>query len=379
MNLTLVIPTFNRPDNLRKLLSVLRHFSFDGEVIVADSSSDDSRQINQQQCARWAATTYVEYSLETPPFQKFAQAIALAQTKYIALLADDDLAFPSGLSQCVSFLEENPRYSAAHGTYLRFDVHGNRMVVPGVEYDAPSIEDDTAFGRLNSLMSNYQALTYSVQRKDCAQAAFESAYIMKGLLWQELTGGSVTAMLGRVKRLDAITHARQGGSTLGYERWHPVEWLIRDASGLFQGFAEYVEAIEKIAGNSHEPIETHDAANAAGLRYLLPFLSHAHLVAFAPEKQGVSQELRLSTAIDRWNDLRSPFPKSIFLKHKCVGDLARAVKRIMLRTHSGGYANSVVGDDGVPILVEFAKSVVLKEDNDTLNYLSEQLALYVVS
>ncbi len=381
MDLTLVIPTYNRHESLVQLLGMLRKLEYGGEILVADSSSNETRDLNRQAASSWGAISYVEYPADIAPFAKFAQAIARAQTEFVMLLADDDVAFPAGLSDCVSFLRANPSYSAAHGHYLSFRIDPHHIHVPNIEYSSPSITETQPFDRLNSLMTNYQAVTYAVQRKDIALTAFEVAAQQNDLLWQELAGNSVTVFEGPVKRIDCFSHARQCGSTVGYRRWHPIEWLVRDAAGLFSGFAAYISAIERLANESRltGPMtadQIRDAANRAGLRYLTPYLAYAQQVSRRSYPDDWSQDQIASAAIDHWNDLHVKFPVSLLLRYPALGAFARKVKHSVLERHVGGYETTVRTENGKLHTVGFGKPAVRAIQNMGGKHEMNQLAQY---
>ena len=363
MDLTLVIPTYNRPDSLVRLLCVLRTFEYSGRILIADSSSDEIKQLNKRRASEWDAISHVEFPSDIAPFRKFSKSMALTETQLVMLLADDDMAFPDGLSECVSFLNANPTYSAAHGIYLNYTISDCGIRVPHIEYDSPSITADDPFDRLNSLLENYQALTYAVQRKECAVKAFENASKLDDILWQELTGGSITALEGPVKRLPIISHARQSGSTIGYRHWHPVEWLVRDAAGLFSGFSQYVRAIQNLAEQnvattnlSSEKIL--DASNAAGLRYLAPYLENTRAVALMSHPADRTGEQKIAAAIDTWNDIHVKFPASLLLRYKPLGKLARVLKHNTLDRFVGSHRETTATLNGDRREIEIGKNVV---------------------
>jgi len=388
MDLTLVIPTYNRPDSLGRLLIVLRTFGYDGQILIADSGSDKTKEENRRSTSAWDAVSYIEYPTNIAPFSKFAAAIALTQTKFVMLLADDDLAFPEGLSECVSFLNANPTYSAAHGHYLSYRMSGDRISIPNIEYSSPSIAANLPFDRLNSLMSNYQALTYAVQRKDTAQKAFEMASQQKDLLWQELAGNSLTVFDGPVKRMECFSHARQCGSTVGYSHWHPIEWLTRDAAGLFSGFAKYIAAIEGMAiGNcltqSMPGDQIRHAANKAGLLYLTPYLAYSSQISQRAYPDDWPQDQKASAAIDHWNDLHVKFPASILLRYPRLGTFARTLKRNILDRYIGNYETSISASNGKMLYVRFGKPAVRAIQNmggkREMNRLAKYFSRYLAS
>lgn len=105
---SIILPTYNRPDYLHKSLSsAVNQIYKNIEILVSDNSSPQNPQpiIDEfadprikffQQCKNVGAFTNV-----IGTFQK-------AQGKYVACLLDDDLWEPQYLSEMVPVLEENP-------------------------------------------------------------------------------------------------------------------------------------------------------------------------------------------------------------------------------------------------------------------------------
>ena len=119
----IIIPTYNRPAYLRRILGYYGDYGRDFNVIVADSSSDDIKAINEETISSTSKTDieYLgDYTPDVNPYTKVADAVNHAGEQYCVLCADDDFVTPDGIRQSVDFLEENPDFAIAHGRYINF-------------------------------------------------------------------------------------------------------------------------------------------------------------------------------------------------------------------------------------------------------------------
>lgn len=88
---SIVIPTFNRSEELRKaLISILRQDFDDYEIIITDNSSNNEsekmiRSLNDKRIHHFKNTTNIGFN------RNLYKGIKLSQGKYIFLLGDDDI------------------------------------------------------------------------------------------------------------------------------------------------------------------------------------------------------------------------------------------------------------------------------------------------
>jgi hypothetical protein len=80
---TLIIPTFNRPQMLSSALAYLQAECAECRILVADSSREGTRKANRTVAARQKLDLdYVEFPVETHPFDKFREAVHMAKTRF---------------------------------------------------------------------------------------------------------------------------------------------------------------------------------------------------------------------------------------------------------------------------------------------------------
>ena len=89
---TLVIPTYNRPKQLRALLAYLGAEKALCRILILDSSKPRLRAANRKSAElAKLKLDYAEFPAETHNFDKFREGVHKVTTQFCALCADDDL------------------------------------------------------------------------------------------------------------------------------------------------------------------------------------------------------------------------------------------------------------------------------------------------
>jgi glycosyltransferase domain-containing protein len=167
---TLVIPTHNRINYLKRILDYYEHSSL--KIIIADSSKEPFPYA--------IANRNVEYyhwpDVKLP--KKLFDALQRVKTKFVVMCADDDFTFPDSIQQCVNFLEQNETFAVAQGnvlTYLKDTAKAGRLEFSILYKNmfSFSIETDDAMDRVGRLLRNYRSVFYAVHYTVNLQFAFE--------------------------------------------------------------------------------------------------------------------------------------------------------------------------------------------------------------
>jgi glycosyltransferase domain-containing protein len=138
---TLVIPTYNRPKQLRALLSYLSTRALQSRVLVLESSEAKPRVANRKIIEQAKLKLdYAEFASETHPFDKFREGVHKVTTQFCALCADDDLIVPDGVNR---ELNEIVAISKATGRSPRLEVEAQSDVQLVLEQD-PCLHDVSA-------------------------------------------------------------------------------------------------------------------------------------------------------------------------------------------------------------------------------------------
>ena len=101
-NLTVVIPTQNRPQHLNRLLNCIRERV---HILVADSSD-----LRSGLGVNTTSSLLVEkFDVNTSFSKKIYEALKIVDTPYVQLCADDDFPILSTSERCMQVLENDPK------------------------------------------------------------------------------------------------------------------------------------------------------------------------------------------------------------------------------------------------------------------------------
>lgn len=111
MILTIIIPTYNRVNDLERLLATLEKQSREKtgrfKIIVGDNAStDDTPQTVEAYSQSISAINYLRHEKNLGPDENFARCIDLVDTPYFWLIGDDDLPRPGAISLLLDVLEQ---------------------------------------------------------------------------------------------------------------------------------------------------------------------------------------------------------------------------------------------------------------------------------
>lgn len=225
--INLIIPTYNRPKLLQRILDYYNIYGRKFDIIIADSSSPLNKKLNKKIVLSFPNLDilYVDkFSPELPSHQKYAEMVKYANSKYCVFCPDDDFIIPNGIREAVNFLEKNSDYSVAHGTYISFHVYktlfGSKQFWWKFIYPYESITSSNPSQRLSIHLINYYQVLWAVRRTDVVKPAYKEFLKSKvdPFLFGELLPDMLTLIFGKMKRLNTFYAARQALST-SYSYW----------------------------------------------------------------------------------------------------------------------------------------------------------------
>jgi glycosyltransferase domain-containing protein len=215
---SIIIPTFNRPGYLRRVLGYYDSFDRQFDVIVADSSSDENKNLNKEVIASFPKLGIIylgDYPSEINGYAKIFDAVNHVATEYCVFCADDDFITPKGIKKSVEFLETHQDFVLAQGHGIGFTVKKNRENKQEFHwkyaYLPVSVELTDPAARLEYHLSKYLITTfYGVHRSDTLKIVYN--FILKCeadlFLFGELLATSLTLLIGKIKCLDVLYAAR---------------------------------------------------------------------------------------------------------------------------------------------------------------------------
>ena len=160
--LTLVIPTYNRNYYLSRCLWYHAHFPF-GEIIVADSSPEEKKVVNRETVQKirekfGANVRYLEYEPETEKYggdiyRKWGDAVQHVETEYSQICTDKEFEIPTTSCQMICFLDKNPDYAVADGSYYYIEVKKGKSCYYHARENQRAIPTEDP--SISLLLSNY--------------------------------------------------------------------------------------------------------------------------------------------------------------------------------------------------------------------------------
>ena len=221
MKCTVLIPTYNRPAYLKRILSYYHQYGKNLPVLIADSSLDENKWLNRETVSSFhdASFSYLDkYEPSTNAYHKMLDALEQVSTEYCVLCADDDFVTPSGITAAVAFLDINPDFSIAHGHYLGFRLDIGSGSDPEfrwlMQYRYQSITHTEPKDRLSHYLSNcFVPTMYAVCRTNFKKMIFaEVIRSTSDYEFSELLHELLVFIYGKMKYLDILYAARDNTS-----------------------------------------------------------------------------------------------------------------------------------------------------------------------
>ena len=124
--LSIIIPTYNRPEQLLATLRFLQARAIRLPIFVADGSDENFAPQNRECTKLGDNISYVHSPAGSGegPWQNYRRRISevlnAVATPYVVYCADDDLLIIENAVKAAKFLETHVDYIGCHGTYLHY-------------------------------------------------------------------------------------------------------------------------------------------------------------------------------------------------------------------------------------------------------------------
>ena len=241
--LTITIPTYNRPAHLRRLLTYYQQVKLQTRFLVLDSSDEDTVAANEALVAACGERfRHVVFPSSLPVATKLFQGLTLVETSYCFFCADDDLVFPDALAHALEFLANHLDYVCTDGIYLNFHPL-NGVINFQVEYGSSGIEADHPGARVFRLFQSYESMFYAVFRTHDLQDIFSFVKDIPSLHYQELFQASGALLKGKSHRLPEFYAARQhcDPAEPARDKWQTFYWFADDNVEFLSHYRAYRE------------------------------------------------------------------------------------------------------------------------------------------
>ena len=264
-NISIVIPTHNRPKYLYRALSYYNSVPITCSIFIADSSSSENKKENAKVIAsfpgmsifhldKYEGTNALDAVKKTNnQYLKIADALHHVKTPYSVLCADDDFTIPNAIQQAIMFLEDNPDFVCAHGHYLSYYVKqgwvGWRKKFCWTPLPATPDMSNTVSDVKERLLFQFSHFTYpayAVYKTEVLRKVFqESGNTADDYRFGETLLSLLTAVYGKIKFLDILYAVREFDmlSSGGYSPKNTFQYFIKQ--GTYKD--KYKQFREKLA------------------------------------------------------------------------------------------------------------------------------------
>lgn len=238
---TLVVPTYNRPDHLKRLLTYYQQVGLQTRFLVLDSSNEDTVTANAALVVSCGERfRHVVYPSSLPVASKLFQGLSLVETPYCAFCADDDLIFPDALAHALDFLVSHADYVCTDGIYLNFYPSKGEINFQ-VEYGSRGIEAEHPGARIFQLFQSYESMFYAVFRTPDLRDVFSAVKDIPSLHYQELFQAAGALLKGKSHRLPEFYAARQHceAAEPTRDKWQTFYWFADDNVEFLSHYLAY--------------------------------------------------------------------------------------------------------------------------------------------
>ncbi len=263
---TIVIPTYNRPYYLQRILQYYDQ-SHDYNIIVVDSSSDENKVKNKRivaACKSIAIDHHNDYSPAIGLYEKINDSLQMVQTEFCTICADDDFITLDGMRQAADFLDSHDDYAVAQGYYISFWVNseiGNKKQFHWqTRYASWSNTSHSPKERLRRHLSCYWTPTfYGVHRTKLLRMIFqESVKRANDLRFGEMLPTMLTAIYGKIKYLDVFYAARDlscpGSARQSFEDYVKEDTYDQKYNLFKSCLADHLEMVQGVPRSQAEKI-----------------------------------------------------------------------------------------------------------------------------
>jgi glycosyltransferase domain-containing protein len=273
---TIVIPTYNRPQLVARLVAYYARREPRLNLLVLDSSRPEVVDENARSLRSLGGLVrHLAFPQTLPMVGKIANGLGEVATPFVSLCGDDDIVFPDGLREATAFLGRHQDYVSAHGLYVNFRIAGHEVHLMR-EYSGAGNEAEHPGQRIFSLCENYESLFYAAFRTPDLQRIAAAATALPTLHFQELFQSIAALITGKVKRFPKFYGGRQSCEPAEPERdkWQTYYWFADDPAEFLNHYGAYRDEVWRF-------YQAHGTAPGLDRNALFRVLDLAHAVYFA--------------------------------------------------------------------------------------------------
>lgn len=203
-DLTVVIPTYNRNNFIKRSFNFWKDTGIN--FLICDSSTNINFELSKY-------GNYI-YTKEKKFYQKLFETINLVKTKYVVIIADDDMVCINSLKECLTFLEQNETFVSAQGSFIDFWYNENSDIDicvrnPGSSGKNSNLIYPESNTRIYNSIKKYWHHIYSIHRKEILQQALSISKDLNNNPAAEINITIVGSIFGKHKMIENLYICRQ--------------------------------------------------------------------------------------------------------------------------------------------------------------------------
>lgn len=237
-NFTLIIPTHNRHEYLRRSISYFKNLK--AQVIYCDSSPNPYNKIT--------SSNILYLHLPNYSFaEKILHALNLIKTDFVALCADDDFILIESLYQAEYILSTESSIKTIIGENIFFCKNHNGNFYHLNSF-IPQEINHSPIANASNFFSNYEQILWGIYDKKILVKSFE---IIKKAKYSndnfiELTIGAIVCFSGGIKFLDNIWSIRELSNDDHWGTRHKNIKYIHEDKNIKRDFKTYKTLVDEL-------------------------------------------------------------------------------------------------------------------------------------
>ena len=202
----------NRSSYITRYIDALEKQSFDGQLLIGDSSNRFHLNIikNHIKKKKYNYEIILKHYPKKLPHVCIYNIKKFVKYDYLMWLCDDDIIIIKTLKKCVQFLKKNKTFSGVGGKILSVYIEKNLGIVGYEKYPCREVLNNNPLERVKSIINNYNVVQYCLSRKSDFLERFPngSSNFDKGI-GAEFFPTLMLCAQGKVKMLDDLFCVRQ--------------------------------------------------------------------------------------------------------------------------------------------------------------------------
>jgi glycosyltransferase domain-containing protein len=204
--ITIVIPTFERINNLNLLLSFFENSKIKVNLLILDSSKKNQKKklfISKKNVIR-----YIKFDSKTFISKKINKGLKLVKTPFTSVCPDDDFLILDTINICLKFLMKDKSYSCAMGLHYLYDYYYlkkfKKIFVSVLDYSKKSNRNENLITRIDNYIFRKNDFYghYAVFRTKTLKTVWSyTAKYSNDYNFSEINSTIVSLVVGKVKSI----------------------------------------------------------------------------------------------------------------------------------------------------------------------------------